>query len=169
MSKRRFDFVHYNCATSVEMAISRANGFLIEDRKLFVKFAAFESHRIKLLQKRVGQDLTANSFGVKNTSENVSFGGFSNRDFEKKGPNCMSSYADVVKWKDLLSSKITIKAKKDTFGEGNNCLSRSVIARLPSLRSIESISDTFLSKGFLIYLNQWGVNMWCLLFLLLRI
>lgn len=65
MSKRRFDFVHYNCATSVEVAISRANGFLIEDRKLFVKFAAFESHRNKPLQKRVGQDLTANSFGVK--------------------------------------------------------------------------------------------------------
>lgn len=82
----------------------------------------------------------------------------------------MSSYADVVKWKDLLSSKITIKAKKDTFGEGNNWLSRSVIARLPSLRSIESISDTFHSEGFLIYLlNRWGVNMWCLLFLLLRI
>lgn len=41
---------------------------------------------------------------------------------KKKGPDCMSSYADVVKWKDLLSSKITIKAKKDTFWEGNNWL-----------------------------------------------
>lgn len=54
VSKRRFGFVHYNCATLVEVAISSANGFLIEDRKLFVKFAAFESHWNKPLQKRVG-------------------------------------------------------------------------------------------------------------------
>lgn len=39
VTNRKFGFVRYDCATSAEVAISKANGFWIEDRMLFVKKA----------------------------------------------------------------------------------------------------------------------------------
>lgn len=69
VSNRRFGFVRYNCATLAEVAISKANDFLIEDRKLFVKNAAFVTHRKKPLQNKIGQDSTALSLGAKYTRE----------------------------------------------------------------------------------------------------
>lgn len=56
-----------------------------------------------------------------------------------------SSYADILNCKEL----ITIKAKEDTMVDGKDWLSRSVIAKLPSLRSVESIRETFYSEGIL--------------------
>ncbi|KAH7835758.1 hypothetical protein Vadar_029555 [Vaccinium darrowii] len=47
VSKRRFGFVRYNCLSSAEVAISKANGFWIDNRKLFVKMAAFEAQGLK--------------------------------------------------------------------------------------------------------------------------
>lgn len=47
VSKKRFGFVRYNCASSAEVAISKANGFWIDNRKLYVKMAAFEAQGFK--------------------------------------------------------------------------------------------------------------------------
>ncbi|KAH7864870.1 hypothetical protein Vadar_009335 [Vaccinium darrowii] len=47
VTNQRFGFVRYICASSAELAISKANGFWIENRKLFVKMAAFEVQSIK--------------------------------------------------------------------------------------------------------------------------
>ncbi|KAI8567011.1 hypothetical protein RHMOL_Rhmol02G0088100 [Rhododendron molle] len=59
VTKRRFGFVRYNCATS------KSKGFWIEDRKLFVKFAAFGTLGKKPLKNRVGLDSNVNTIGGK--------------------------------------------------------------------------------------------------------
>ncbi|KAF7133064.1 hypothetical protein RHSIM_Rhsim09G0150200 [Rhododendron simsii] len=66
---------------------------------------------------------------------------------EKNGSGMKLSFADLLKGKDMEPSKITVKAKEDTFVDGNDWLLRSVIGKLPSLRSVESIKDTFYSEG----------------------
>lgn len=73
VTNRRFGFVRYNCATSVEVAMSKANGFWIEDKKLFVKFATFEVQGKKPLQNRGGQFSTINPLGGKNSRGNLPF------------------------------------------------------------------------------------------------
>lgn len=133
ITNRRFGFVRYNCATSIEVAISNANGFWIEDRKLFVKVAAFNIHRNKPLQKRVQQDLSNNSVGGKISVVDPVIQNGSNK----------ASFADVVKGKVVSSSVFTIKAKEYSCIVGDDWLSRSVIAKLPSFRSIESIKENF--------------------------
>ncbi|KAG5564118.1 hypothetical protein RHGRI_000337 [Rhododendron griersonianum] len=50
---------------------------------------------------------------------------------EKNGSGMKLSFADLLKGKDMESSKITIKAKEDTFVDGNDWLLRSVIGKLP--------------------------------------
>ncbi|KAI8567008.1 hypothetical protein RHMOL_Rhmol02G0087800 [Rhododendron molle] len=56
-----------------EVAISKSNGFWIEDRKLFVKFAAFGISGKKPLNNRVGLDsnVSTKSFGVINQGINL--------------------------------------------------------------------------------------------------
>lgn len=44
MTGRRFGFVRFDCAVSADVAISKANGLWMEDRKLFVKIASFDQN-----------------------------------------------------------------------------------------------------------------------------
>ncbi|KAH7850164.1 hypothetical protein Vadar_028690 [Vaccinium darrowii] len=45
VTNRRFGFVRFDCAISAEVAISKANGFWIEDRMLYVNMATFKAQR----------------------------------------------------------------------------------------------------------------------------
>ncbi|KAH7844126.1 hypothetical protein Vadar_024608 [Vaccinium darrowii] len=176
VTNRRFGFVRYNCATSAEVAISKANGFWIEDRKLFVKLAAFEVQGKKTFQKRVDQDSHNISIDVK------SYGGvdplFKNGSYipektcksavvtiEKSGLSKKVSFADVVKGKYESSSNFTIIAKEITRGEGDDWLSRSVIAKTPSHRSVESIRENFYLEGVInVQIRSMGGNYFVLTF-----
>ncbi|KAH7843180.1 hypothetical protein Vadar_013589 [Vaccinium darrowii] len=64
VSKKRFGFVRYNCASSAEVAISKANGFWIDNRKLYVKMAAFEAQGFKSGHNGEKHDLLRSSRSV---------------------------------------------------------------------------------------------------------
>ncbi|KAH7857027.1 hypothetical protein Vadar_008194 [Vaccinium darrowii] len=69
------------------------------------------------------------------------------------------SFAEVVKGKNVSSSIFTIKAKEYSCVVGDDWLSRSVIAKLPSFRSIESIRQKFYLEGvFDVQIRSMGGN-----------
>lgn len=147
---RRFGFVRYDCASSAEVAIAKANGFWIEDRKLFVKLAAFEVQSNKLVVRRVVQDSTyiSASGNISRGVDHCKQGTASHHVQLGKTDHCKgASFADVVKGRNVSPSICTIKAKVDTSVERDNWLSRSVIAKSPSRRSIESIRENFYMEG----------------------
>lgn len=72
-----------------------------------------------------------------------------NHSLEQGGSTLKTSYANVLKGSKLPSSKTTIYAHQEPTGVGEDWLSRSAIAKLPSLRSVESIIDSFISEGVL--------------------
>ncbi|KAL7162427.1 hypothetical protein ACSBR2_042838 [Camellia fascicularis] len=41
----RFGFVRYSCEVVAKVAVQKAHGLWVDDKKLFVKFAAFERNR----------------------------------------------------------------------------------------------------------------------------
>ncbi|KAH7859202.1 hypothetical protein Vadar_033039 [Vaccinium darrowii] len=154
VTNRRFGFVRYNCATSADVAISKANGFWIEDCKLYVKFAAFKNHSKMRIQNKAGQYAPFNS-GVssrKDVDRSV-------HRIEKGNPSKQVSYADVVKGSKVSDSKVSLLAKDDFIADNDEWLSRSIIAKLPSPRSVESIKDCFISEGvFDIHIRSLGGN-----------
>ncbi|KAH7861793.1 hypothetical protein Vadar_030916 [Vaccinium darrowii] len=90
VTNRRFGFIRYNCATSADVAISKANGVWIEDRKLFVKFAAFKDQRKLRYHNKDGQ---ASSFNTK-----IRFSGVSS----KRGEDMFTTWRREVLLSNFL-------------------------------------------------------------------
>ncbi|KAH7841728.1 hypothetical protein Vadar_033516 [Vaccinium darrowii] len=148
VTKRRFGFVRYNCASSAEVAISKANGFWIEDRKLFVKWAAFDVRRNKPIQNKVDQVLS-NGNGT-TTREHKNLVGFG------------LSFADVVVGRNRSKP---IRPSVRVSVDGNKWLDRSAVGWLASPRSMDSLRQGFIADGFPnIQLRDMGGNLVLLTF-----
>ncbi|KAH7856358.1 hypothetical protein Vadar_000558 [Vaccinium darrowii] len=131
VTKRRFGFVRYNCASSAEVAISKANGFWIEDRKLFVKWAAFDVHRNKPIQNKVDQVLSNGNGTMTHERKNlVGFG---------------LSFADVVVGRNRSKP---IRPSVRVSVDRNKWLDRSAVGWLASPRSMDSLRQGFIDDGF---------------------
>lgn len=151
VTNRRFGFVRYDCATSAEVAISKANGFWIDDRRLFVKRAAFQANRIVPNHKKLFQNsayLSTDGKSSKGVDSERSCKSNEDGLFLQQGKPTVS-FADVVKGMNVAPSIFSIKGKENDWGDGEDWLSRSVIAKLPSFRSIESIRENFYMEGVL--------------------
>lgn len=139
VTNRRFGFIRYNCATSADVAISKANGIWIEDRKLFVKFAAFKDQRKLRYQGGIqyGSPNDARKMeNAKRAVKEINKGGvFSGKVVGK-------SFAEVVVGKHKVEPRRIII---DTLG--NEWLSRSAVAKLKSSTAMESIREALHCKG----------------------
>ncbi|KAH7850355.1 hypothetical protein Vadar_031548 [Vaccinium darrowii] len=117
ITNRRFGFIRYNCATSADMAISKAHGVWIENRKLFVKFAAFKDHRKEAAGGLKHIVIDSNRIGGR-------------------------SYAEAVVGKKVGAPKCVI-----INDNPNEWLHRSAVAKLKSLATMEAIREAMHCEG----------------------
>ncbi|KAH7834159.1 hypothetical protein Vadar_013253 [Vaccinium darrowii] len=146
-SNMKFGFVHFKCRDEALRAIQKWDGELIRNHKIHVKFARFNSPR-------------ANSDKKSHIKDAVSTRGKENPTFSPNFEDASRpSFAAVVKGMNASPSMISVKTSEGSVGEGGDWLSRSIVAMLPSRRSIESIRDAFISEGvFDIQIRSMGGN-----------
>ncbi|KAG5562906.1 hypothetical protein RHGRI_005595 [Rhododendron griersonianum] len=132
----KFGFVRFKSRDEAERAVQNLNLILIRDCYIHVNLARFSldsSSRIPL-QKACDRVHEATDFPVNNI-KSKEFGG-----------DCSPSFANIVAGKSLPGTTVTRFSIK-VQDEGNQWLSRSVVAKLPSLRSVESLSEAFIADG----------------------
>ncbi|KAH7833336.1 hypothetical protein Vadar_005252 [Vaccinium darrowii] len=150
----KFGFIRYEFEEEAKKAIVKANGLWIDNRSLVVKIANFDK------KKEPRKDCFVNNL---TRSQNC----FMQSKPQLRGDNeVRPTYAQVtrgvesvVKGMNAFPSVISVKTSEGSVGEGGDWLSRSIVAKLPSRRSIESIRDAFISEGvFDIQIRSMGGN-----------
>ncbi|KAG5532640.1 hypothetical protein RHGRI_027065 [Rhododendron griersonianum] len=132
----KFGFVRFKSRDEAERAVQNLNGILIRDYYIHVNLARFsQDSRSRIpLQKACDRVHEATNFPV-NIIKSKEFGG-----------DCSPSFADIVASKSLpgtTGTRFSIKVQD----EGNQWLSTSVVAKLPSIWSVESLSEAFIADG----------------------
>lgn len=134
----KFGFIRFNVLREAEEAIADLNGIIIRDKKMLVKLASFtvekdqggpfHNHSIisnKNIVNKVGKEYMVNKQNGANLGKVIG-----------------KSYADaVVVNRKFEPKRIFVNAI------GNEWLTRSVVARLKSLSSMDSIRDLLHCKG----------------------
>ncbi|KAI8527296.1 hypothetical protein RHMOL_Rhmol12G0064100 [Rhododendron molle] len=159
-----FGFVRYDCEVSADMAISKANGLWIEDRKLFVKMAFFDQNKGNNDERQINpnQNLTRKNSNNMETNTRV-------ESLTSGNATASTSYANAVK--GVLGGKGTYaNAVNDVLGgkgndkrmqegsfkgerklclksDGNGWLYRSAVAKLHKLISIEELKAQMARMG----------------------
>ncbi|KAH7865037.1 hypothetical protein Vadar_001483 [Vaccinium darrowii] len=134
----KFGFIRFLSMEEAHRAIQDLDGFLIRDFNIHVNLAKFSHRRRDLNPVRNSVDFTAtrryadvSDYQVNSNKRNESIDGSSR------------SFADIVAGKVCSAAKLSVKACE----EGNQWLSRSAVAKLPSLRSVESLREAFIADG----------------------
>ncbi|KAH7852881.1 hypothetical protein Vadar_030477 [Vaccinium darrowii] len=131
-----FGFVRFNTLKEAEEAIADLNGFIIRNKKMLVKLATFNAGKDQGgVHLGLFKDARKMEFRNRVTKVNNQDGVISGMAAAKK------SFAEVVVGKlKVESRRITINAI------GNEWLSRSAVAKLKSLATMESIRDVLRCK-----------------------
>lgn len=134
----KFGFIRFLSMEEAHRAIQDLDGILIRDFNIHVNLAKFSHPRQYVNPVRISNDFTASKrypvvsdYQVNSNKRNESIDGSSR------------SFADVVAGKGCSVAKLSVKASE----EGNQWLSRSAVAKLPSLRSVESLREAFIAEG----------------------
>ncbi|KAH7859110.1 hypothetical protein Vadar_031653 [Vaccinium darrowii] len=138
VSKRRFGFVRFNCASSAEVAISKANGFWIDNRKLFVKMAAFEAQGLKPGHNGEKHDFLLSSRRVVPLMNNGSKISEKSRGLHEDRP----SYAHVTRGVEGNGENLGTRSVQ-CHAIGNGWLYRSAIAKIRKLISAKDLECIF--------------------------
>ncbi|KAH7852442.1 hypothetical protein Vadar_024836 [Vaccinium darrowii] len=134
----KFGFIRFLSMEEALRAIQDLNGTLIRDFHIQVNLAKFSQSNRNLNTFRKSADFVAS----KRNPAASDFQVISNKRKESNG-DFSRSFADVVTGKCSSVIKLSVKATE----EGNPWLSRSAIAKLPSMRSLESLREAFIAEG----------------------
>ncbi|KAG5540896.1 hypothetical protein RHGRI_020962 [Rhododendron griersonianum] len=120
-------------------AVHALDGIVIRDFKLQVNLAKYTGNNSNIVELRKTSDVPK-PFPEVSLSRGIGY-----RSYElKKDARAVSSYVDVVAGREQSRSEIlTVCA----YEEGNKWLNRSAVGRLPSMRSIDSLREAFISEG----------------------
>lgn len=145
----KFGFIRLLKREEALNGVHALDGIVIRDFKLQVNLAKYAGNNSNIVEPRKTLD-------VPKPFPEVSLSrGIGSRSYElKKDARAVSSYADVVAGREQSRSEIlTVCA----YEEGNEWLNRSAVGRLPSMRSIDSLREAFISEGvFNIQLRDMG-------------
>ncbi|KAL7218082.1 hypothetical protein ACSBR2_011370 [Camellia fascicularis] len=132
VTNTRFGFVRYDCHVASNIAIQKANGLLVDDRVLAVKYATHERNA-RAVQSRGRPQTNKEALGAHDGKCTLPFTGH-------------KSFAEVLKG-DARSRTGSVPTTIKVNDDGHGWLHDSVIIRLHSDYTIHSIRKALKEKG----------------------
>ncbi|KAH7866466.1 hypothetical protein Vadar_020749 [Vaccinium darrowii] len=125
----RFGFIRYDCPVSADLAILRTNGVWLDDKKLFVKLAAFEAKRNRPISSHSNREGVILKAGIEHNNEQGSKANVlgQNLDYSQQGfLKDKKTYAQVTRGVECLGEQnarkraaLELDLEDDNDGEEN--------------------------------------------------